>query len=47
VRDVQWEHKYDRDMAVRDRENLMLKPELLLTRSERGLPPPGLEDKSL
>ncbi len=40
IQEVQWERKYDRDMAARDRENLILRLETYLLRKERGLPPP-------
>lgn len=47
VRDVQWEQRHDREMAARDREILILRLENYMFRNERGLPPPGLEDKPL
>lgn len=39
VQQGQWEQKYDRDMAARDRENLILRLENYLLRADRGLPP--------
>jgi len=45
VQQIQWEQKHDRDMAARDRENLILRLENYLLRAERGLPPAILEDK--
>jgi hypothetical protein len=39
IQQVQWEQRHDRDMAARDRENLILRLENYLLRAERGLPP--------
>ena len=39
VQEMHWEQRHDRDMAVRDRENLILRLENYLPRADRGLPP--------
>ena len=39
VQQGQWEQRHDRDMAARDRENLILRLENYLLRADRGLPP--------
>ncbi len=39
VQQIQWEQRHDRDIAARDRENLILRLENYLLRAERGLPP--------
>lgn len=38
VQQIQFEQRHDHDMAVRDRENLMLRLENYLLRHDRGLP---------
>lgn len=43
LQQMQFEQRHDRDMAARDRENLLLRLENYLLRSERGLPPGGPE----
>ena len=44
IQEVKWERKYDRDMAARDRENLILRLETYLLRKERGLPAPNADE---
>lgn len=39
VQQYRWEQRYDRDMAAKDRENLLLRLELYLERGGRSLPP--------
>lgn len=46
VQQTQWEQKHDRDMAVRDRENLILRLENYLLRADHSLPPGSGEDVS-
>jgi len=41
VQQLRFEQQHDRDMAARDRENLMLRLENYLLRHDRGLPPGG------
>ena len=43
VQQRQFEARHDRDIAARDRENLMLRLENYLLRLDRGLPPGALE----
>ncbi len=38
VQQMQWEQRHDRDMAVRDQENLILRMENSRLRAERDLP---------
>ena len=42
---MQAEMRHDRDVAARDRENLILRLENYLLRSERQLPPGRLQDE--
>jgi len=43
VQQMQSEVRHDRDMAARDRENLILRLENYLLRQNRGLPPGTIE----
>ena len=45
IQEVKWEQRHDRELAARDRENLILRLENYLLRNERGLPSPGTDDK--
>ncbi|MBV9852811.1 MAG: hypothetical protein JO250_24390 [Armatimonadetes bacterium] len=45
IQQIQAEMRHDRDMAARDRENLILRLENSQLRSERQLPPGKLQDE--
>ena len=45
IQEIKWEQRHDRDMAARDRENLILRLENYLLKNNRGLPP-GPNDQS-
>jgi hypothetical protein len=44
VQELRLQQQHDRDMAAKDRENLLLRLENYVLRAERRLPPPEPED---